>query len=85
VDTDAVAEALESGHLAGYAGDTWYPQPASPEHRWRTMPNHALTIHYSGMAVEAQRRIASGVREILEAHLGAQSLPEDYVLLTVTD
>jgi hypothetical protein len=53
------------------------------------MPNHALTIHYSGhysgMTVEAQRRIASGVREILEAHLNGQSLPEHYVLLTGTD
>jgi hypothetical protein len=28
VDTDALVEAVESGHLAGYPGDTWYPQPA---------------------------------------------------------
>ncbi|WP_246444434.1 NAD-dependent formate dehydrogenase [Sphingomonas sediminicola] len=25
---DAVAAALRSGHLAGYAGDVWFPQPA---------------------------------------------------------
>ena len=24
---DAIVRALESGHLAGYAGDVWYPQP----------------------------------------------------------
>ena len=27
-DRDAVARALESGQLAGYAGDVWFPQPA---------------------------------------------------------
>jgi hypothetical protein len=27
-DTQAVADALDSGHLAGYAGDVWYPEPA---------------------------------------------------------
>ena len=27
-DKDAIARALESGQLAGYAGDVWFPQPA---------------------------------------------------------
>ena len=30
--------ALESGRLAGYAGDVWFPQPAPRNHPWRTMP-----------------------------------------------
>ena len=38
-DRDAVARALESGQLAGYAGDVWFPQPAPKDHPWRTMPN----------------------------------------------
>ncbi len=29
-DRDAIANALESGQLAGYAGDVWFPQPAHP-------------------------------------------------------
>ena len=29
-DRDAVVRALESGQLAGYAGDVWFPQPAPP-------------------------------------------------------
>jgi formate dehydrogenase len=33
VDRDAVVKALESGQLAGYAGDVWYPQPAPASHR----------------------------------------------------
>ena len=26
-DRDAIARALESGQLSGYAGDVWFPQP----------------------------------------------------------
>jgi hypothetical protein len=44
-DRDAVVRALESGQLAGYAGDVWFPQPASPDHPWRTMPHHGMTPH----------------------------------------
>ncbi|WP_329454521.1 NAD-dependent formate dehydrogenase [Streptomyces sp. NBC_01497] len=38
VDTDALVEAVESGHLAGYAGDTWYPQPAPQTTRGGACP-----------------------------------------------
>ena len=41
VDRDAVVRALNSGQLAGYAGDVWYPQPPPPDHPWRTMPYEA--------------------------------------------
>src|SRR5262249_14012377 len=37
-DRDAIVKALESGQLAGYAGDVWFPQPAPQDHPWRTMP-----------------------------------------------
>jgi hypothetical protein len=37
---------MKSGHLAGYAGDVWYPQPAPPDHPWRHMPRQAMTPHY---------------------------------------
>lgn len=53
-EANAVAKALESGHLRGYAGDVWYPQPAPKDHPWRTMPNHAMTPHYSGTTLDAQ-------------------------------
>jgi len=52
-DKDAIAAALESGHLAGYAGDVWFPQPAPNDHPWRTMPNHAMTPHTSGTSLSA--------------------------------
>ena len=43
-----IVKALESGQLAGYAGDVWYPQPPAPDHPWRTMPHEAMTPHISG-------------------------------------
>ena len=40
LDREAVVAALETGQLAGYAGDVWFPQPAprtTPGGRCRTM------------------------------------------------
>ena len=55
-DRDAVARALESGRLAGYAGDVWFPQPAPRDHPWRTMPHEGMTPHISGSSLSAQDR-----------------------------
>ncbi len=74
-DRDAVVRALESGQLAGYAGDVWFPQPAPQDHPWRTMPHHGMTPHISGTSLSAQARYAAGTREILEALLRQQADP----------
>lgn len=83
VDRDALVESLESGHLAGYAGDTWYPQPAPADHPWRSLPadSEAMTIHCSGMTLEAQDKIAEGVTEMLDAYLDGRPLPDDYLVV----
>ena len=47
---------MKSGHLAGYAGDVWFPQPSPKSHPWRTMPNHGMTPHISGTTLSAQAR-----------------------------
>ena len=65
-DKDAIAAALKSGQLSGYAGDVWFPQPAPNDHPWRSMPHHGMTPHTSGTSLSAQTRYADGVREILE-------------------
>jgi formate dehydrogenase len=78
---DAVAEALESGHLAGYAGDVWFPQPAPRDHPWRTMPNHGMTPHISGSSLSAQARYAAGTREILECFLEGRPIREEYLIV----
>lgn len=80
-DKEAVSRALESGQLAGYAGDVWFPQPAPQDHPWRTMPNHAMTPHTSGTTLSAQARYAAGVREILECWLAGKPIREEYLIV----
>ena len=81
VETDALVEALDEGHLGGYAGDVWDPQPAPPDHPWRTMPNHAMTPHVSGTTLEAQKRYAAGVRDSLMAFFEGEPIREDFVMV----
>ena len=59
-DRDAIVRALQSGQLAGYAGDVWFPQPPPKDHPWRTMPHHGMTPHTSGTSLSAQTRYAAG-------------------------
>ena len=80
-DRDAIAQALESGQLAGYAGDVWFPQPAPNDHPWRTMPHHGMTPHISGTSLSAQARYAAGTREILESWLQGRPLREEYLIV----
>jgi len=80
-DRDAVARALESGQLAGYAGDVWFPQPAPKDHPWRTMRNHGMTPHTSGSSLSAQARYAAGTREILECWFDDRPIREEYLIV----
>ncbi|MFZ1875620.1 MAG: NAD-dependent formate dehydrogenase, partial [Nitrososphaeraceae archaeon] len=81
VDTAALVEALEVGQLAGYAGDVWYPQPASKDHPWRHMPNHAMVPHYSGTTLEAQARYSNGIRDCLSRFLENRPLEQQYLIV----
>jgi formate dehydrogenase len=80
-ERDAVVRALESGQLAGYAGDVWFPQPAGPEHPWRTMPHHGMTPHISGSTLSAQARYAAGTREILENWFAGEAIRDEYLIV----
>jgi formate dehydrogenase len=81
MDRDAVVRALESGQLAGYAGDVWYPQPPPADHPWRTMPHNAMTPHVSGTSLSAQARYAAGTREILEDFFAQRPIREEYLIV----
>jgi formate dehydrogenase len=81
---DAVVRALESGQLAGYAGDEWFPQPAPQDHPWRTMPHPRMTPHLSGTSLWAQARYAAGTREILECWFEGRPIPDEYLISTHT-
>jgi formate dehydrogenase len=78
---DAVVRALESGQLAGYAGDVWFPQPAPKDHPWRTMPHHGMTPHISGTTLSAQARYAAGTREILECWFEKRPIRDEYLIV----
>lgn len=69
-DTD-LADAIASGHIAGYGGDVWPQQPAPATHPWRTMhtptgSGNAMTPHMSGTSLDAQARYAAGTKQIIE-------------------
>merc|ERR1711881_733474 len=81
-DRDAIAASLEAGHLAGYAGDVWFPQPAPPDHPWRDMPWQAMTPHTSGTTLSAQARYAAGVREILENMFAGRPQRMEYQIVS---
>jgi formate dehydrogenase len=80
-DRDAIVRALNSGQLAGYAGDVWFPQPAPKDHPWRTMPHHGMTPHISGTSLSAQARYAAGVREILECWFEKRPIRDEYLIV----
>ena len=78
---DAIARALESGQLAGYAGDVWFPQPPPKDHPWRSMPHHGMTPHISGSSLSAQARYAAGTREILECWFEGRPIRDEYLIV----
>jgi formate dehydrogenase len=80
-DRDAIVRALQSGQLAGYAGDVWFPQPPPADHPWRTMPHHGMTPHVSGTTLSAQARYAAGVREILECWFEHRPIRDSYLIV----
>ena len=72
-----VAEALESGHLRGYGGDVWFPQPAPKDHplRYATNPwggGNAMVPHMSGTSIDAQKRYAAGTKAILDEYFSGR-------------
>jgi len=85
-DKDAVAAALKSGQLRGYAGDVWNVQPAPKDHVWRTMKNplgagNGMVPHYSGTTLDAQARYANGTKSILENYISGKAQEPQNVIV----
>ncbi len=86
VDLDAVADALKSRHLHGFAADVFPEEPARNGERFASpvqgLPNVILTPHIGGSTQEAQSRIGQEVaRKLIEysdtgATLGAVNFPQ---------
>jgi len=89
-DRIAIAEALASGQINGYAGDVWDVQPAPKDHPWRTMKNplgggNGMTPHYSGTTLDAQKRYAEGAKDILERWFDGKDQEPANVIVTNGD
>lgn len=87
VDKDAVAAALQSGHLRGYGGDVWDVQPAPWNHplRYAKTPFHggnAMVPHMSGTSLDAQKRYADGTKAIIDSYLSKRFdyRPQDLIV-----
>lgn len=68
VDTEALCDALESGHLGGAGLDVTDPEPLPPEHRLWQIPTAVVTPHISGFyhLRETHERIVKIFAENLE-------------------
>jgi formate dehydrogenase len=82
-----VADALKSGHLRGYGGDVWFPQPAPKDHPLRYAQNpwgggNAMVPHMSGTSIDAQQRYAAGTKAILDSYFSGREdyKPEDLIV-----
>jgi D-3-phosphoglycerate dehydrogenase len=68
IECQALADALESGHLAGAVLDVVEPEPLPADHPLRDVPNLWVTPHVAGLTMEAQARVTQNViRGVLEA------------------
>jgi len=82
-----VAEAVKSGHLQGYGGDVWFPQPAPKDHPLRYAKNplgggNAMVPHMSGTSLDAQKRYAEGTKNILDSYFSGRFdyRPQDLIV-----
>ena len=77
-DRDAIVRALESGQLAGYAGDVWFPQPA-PRPPVADDAMHGMTPHTSGTT--RRRRATRPAPGDPRVPLRGQADPREYLIV----
>lgn len=74
VEEAAVAQALRSGKLRGYAADVLSREPMSPENPLLGAPNCILTPHMAWAPVESRRRIQRCTKDNIEAFLAGHPI-----------
>src|SRR5262249_2512164 len=71
LDLDALADALDRGHLFAAGLDVVYPEPLSPGHRLLSNPKVTFSPHIAGTTVETSAKLAqSAVDQIMTALRG---------------
>lgn len=60
---DALAQALDSGHLLAAGLDVYYPEPPAKDHPILRRSDVVLTPHIAGLTAETARRSAESVAE----------------------
>lgn len=74
-DEAALAQALQSGHLAGAGIDVWDREPPPLDHPLLALDNVYATFHTAGVTHEARRNVAAMAAEQIVAMLEGQRPP----------
>jgi glycerate dehydrogenase len=74
VDEEAVAKALRSGQLAGYAADVTANEPPPADHPLRGIPQAVITPHVAWASSEARGRLMQTLVSNLEAFLAGDTV-----------
>lgn len=74
VNTEALMEALRSGHIAAAGLDVTDPEPLPPDHSLWDCPNVLITPHISGLGASKQKH-AEWFAENLRAYLEGRPQP----------
>lgn len=69
IDENALADAIESGHIGGAAMDVFLQEPPAEDHRLRKLDKVITTPHLGASTAEAQEAVAVEAAEIIKAFL----------------
>ncbi|MGW0699304.1 2-hydroxyacid dehydrogenase [Streptomyces sp. NPDC002867] len=74
LDTEALCDALDSGHIAAAALDTYEQEPPAPGSRLLTTPNLVLTPHLGGASRAVAHKAAAIAAAEVARHLRGEPL-----------